>query len=100
MSALCGLPRAAALCKLAACVYDVRAEVYGLPSPPFEALTWSERNIYMEKAKAVLESLEPAPAAERYLQLTIELTRAEGTKIVGRISPAEPYGIDTSDGRD
>lgn len=60
MSALCGLPRAAALAQFAHVLYLYRATVFDLDVPNFDSLSFEEKHWYLQEAEAVLARLKPA----------------------------------------
>jgi hypothetical protein len=71
-----------AAAELAVHLYHARNIAFGFPRK------WSEldpvsRKEYVARATEILKTLQPAPFA--------------GAKVVGRISPEEPYGVDARD---
>jgi len=59
--ALCGLPRTAALCALARCLYETWVVVYDMRVPDWDALTPEERHTFVARASDVLDVLDPDP---------------------------------------
>lgn len=90
---LCGLERMGHVLQLAASVYYAHALIANQDVPHFDALSPSDKHRYVHLAEVALIAAEPSP----YLQVAIGLSRAEGAKVVGRISPSEPYGVDPRD---
>jgi hypothetical protein len=77
--------------QLAASVYYAQALIRNADVPHFDALSPSEKHRYVHLAEVALIAAEPSP----YLQVAIGLSRAEGARVVGRISPSTPWGDPT-----
>ncbi len=100
MSALCGLPRAAALCEGAEVLYGLIARVYGLTVPPWAAVTADVKHAYYREVEQLVARLHPLPNQAPLFDLVVAVARAEAAKVVGRITPAAPWGDLLIDGRD
>lgn len=85
---------AAAACELAIVIFYARQQAFGLPEWTWHNLEPNEKAKYVARATELLESLRPATRAD-YFALASSLARAEAKNVIGRITPTEPYGVDT-----
>lgn len=93
-----GLKLNATACTLAKAIYYARAEGFGLAVCAWEALEPMDRHRYIGEARDVLERVRPVDRRNRVLfDLAAGLARGEAAKVVGAITPSEPYGVDPRD---
>jgi hypothetical protein len=93
---LCGLERAAAMCRLARSIYEESTMIEGRSVPPWVSLAFNERHPYLRLAEVVVAAAGPVS----YWELAAELARTDAARIIGTITPAAPWGLDDSQGRD
>lgn len=96
--ALCGLDRAARLCALAEFLCDTVHAVHGISKgPAWDSLEVEAKHAYYLEAEQLVARLKPLRADSALFEQIVTVARTEAAKVVGRISPSEPYGVDPRD---
>lgn len=86
----------AAACLLAQAIYFGRAEAFLLDVPHWDALDPGTRALYIDQAADILKANRPADvlgASSPLFDAMAGITRRHASKVVGAISPSEPYGV-------
>jgi hypothetical protein len=95
---LCGLERMGVLLSLAGAIYYAHCLLdRDLTRPHFEALPAPIRHFYLELAIADSTRRPSAPASSALFDQVVAVARAEAAKVIGRITPEVPYGVDPRD---
>jgi hypothetical protein len=68
---LCGLPRTAALCTLAQCVYAAWGSLYRLDTPHWDELMPEERHFFVARVQDLMDGLTTDPCALPLLELVV-----------------------------
>lgn len=97
MKPLCGLERASLLAQMAEVLYALVGTVHGVDAPPWKDLSFEGKHAYYREIEQLVAKLKPLPAQSPLFDVIVTVARAEAAKIVGRISPSEPYGVDPRD---
>lgn len=83
---------------LAQALYYSRCEAYGIPAQAWDELPTHVRNGLFEVAHRTLVSIQPEvapqPSGDNLFALATELARKNAARIVGRITPSEPWGVE------
>lgn len=94
---LCGIDRMAHVLNLAASVYYAHALIVNADVPHFDALDPLEKHRYVAIAESALSA---AKQDASLFDVAVALSRAEGARVVGRITPSgdpTPLPIDSRD---
>jgi hypothetical protein len=94
---LCGVNRAASLCALAEHLYLTVGTVHGLEQPDWTTMSFAAKRAYYLEVEQLVARLKPFPNGDQLFDAIVAVARAEAAKVVGRITPSEPYGVDPRD---
>lgn len=73
-------------------LYYLRSEYHGIAIDPWDSLSPSTRQRWVETAQNVLEDLKPAPRLARpdYFSQAAALARTQAAKVIGQVTAGSP----------